>query len=610
MPKPSRPLALRVFVGALALAVVGGALPAAARVGVRAIALTEAPVCRGVALYPSPGTPTASPTTQISFRQLTPRQLRAARITVVGSVSGAHTGRLVADSDGQGASLYPSRPFTPGETVTVTINRPVCGAASDADRFTIASPPPAVATPVIPQGRSAPASKYQHYVSRPDLTPPTVAVTVHKPTAAGDLFVSPAGGPGAHGPMILAPDGSLVWFDPLPRSAGSAMDFREQTYHGQPVLTWWQGAIVGSGHGLGEDVIMNSHYRVIATVHAGNGYHADLHEFKLDARGHAWITAYNLVGIDLRASGGPEDGAVWDGIVQEIDVATGNVLVEWHSLQAVPIGATYESVKTATTSGLDYFHVNAIQPQAGGSVLISSRNTDAAYMVDEATGHLLWQLGGKHSTFTMGPLTFFRLQHDVRYQGQGLVTVFDDQDQAPGRLRARGLELRLNPATRTATLVHQYYPAPRLAVPSQGSLQPLANGDVLVGWGQVGSFTEYAPSGAIVFNAQLSLGFTYRAYRSTWSGQPTTRPALVVSRDRARRAVLHASWNGATAVARWVVLAGPSAARLRAVAAVARHGFETALTMTRPGPVYAVRAVSAAGAVLGTSPAASAGTAG
>src|SRR5204862_483340 len=74
---------------------------------------------------------------------------------------------------------------------------------------------------------------------------------------------------------------------------------------------------------------------------AGNGYAQDLHDFRLTSHGTALIDAYNLVRADLTAVGGPADGLVWDCVVQEIDIRTGLVLYEWHSLDHVPITDSY-----------------------------------------------------------------------------------------------------------------------------------------------------------------------------------------------------------------------------------------------------------------------------
>ncbi len=43
----------------------------------------------------------------------------------------------------------------------------------------------------------------------------------------------------------------------------------------------------------------------------------------------------------------------------------------------------------------DYFHINSIDVEQDGDLLVDSRNTWAAYDVDPKTGQVRWQLGGK-----------------------------------------------------------------------------------------------------------------------------------------------------------------------------------------------------------------------
>ena len=85
--------------------------------------------------------------------------------------------------------------------------------------------------------------------------------------------------------MIADQGGGLVWFHPLP-AGEDATNFQVQQYQGKPVLTWWQGRILEVGFGQGEDMLYDSSYRQIGTIHAGNGYHADLHEIRTDLRRH------------------------------------------------------------------------------------------------------------------------------------------------------------------------------------------------------------------------------------------------------------------------------------------------------------------------------------
>jgi hypothetical protein len=61
------------------------------------------------------------------------------------------------------------------------------------------------------------------------------------------------------------------------------------------------------------------------------------------------------------------------------------------------------------------------------------------------------------------------------------------------------------------------------------------------------------------------------------------------------------SWNGATQVASWRVLAGASAGALSPVGTVAKSGFQTTLTASSAGPYVAVQALNAAGPVIGSS---------
>ena len=208
---------------------------------------------------------------------------------VTGSRSGRHTGALRAHSDGMGASYVLAKPFQAGERVTVRSGLDISGVSHGDYGFTVArrpSPPATRPAELSNVGNGA----VQRFVTRPDLVPPAVDVTTHTPGAApGLVFVAPKGGHGQDGPMILDDAGHVVWFKPA-GNREEATDFRVQTYQGKPVLTWWQGRLVG-GEGRGEGVIYDEHYRPIRRVRAGNGFSADLHEFTLTPQGTALLSA-------------------------------------------------------------------------------------------------------------------------------------------------------------------------------------------------------------------------------------------------------------------------------------------------------------------------------
>jgi hypothetical protein len=396
----------------------------------------------------------------------------------------------------------------------------------------------------------------------------------------------------------------MVWFDPSP-TGSQAADLRIQQYLGHPVLTYWQGRIA-IGHGLGSGIIDDQSYHEIAHVNAGNGLAMDLHDFALEPGGVALITVYEPVYMDLKPFGGASNGVIDDCVVQEIDVRTGLVMFEWHALGHVSLSASYS--KPWPGPGLavwDWFHINSIDLEPSQNLLISSRSTWSVYDIGHTYGEVLWTLGGRHSSFALGPNVRFAWQHDATRLADGSIEIFDNEDTPKIGAQSRAIDVALNFATHTATLAHVYVdPGQVVLSPSQGDVQQLANTDRLVGWGQIGLVSEFSAQGALTFQLNLPAPVeSYRAYRYPWSAQPATPPAIAASRATGAAATaIAASWNGATGVVAWQVLAGASASALAAVGTpVASSGFETAISAATSAPYVAVQALGAGGAVLATS---------
>ena len=560
-----------------------------------------------VTISPLAGSRDASPQTQISFLGVPARDI--SRVSIVGSATGPHSGHLAAYSQGDGASFLPTRAFAEGERVTVRAQALIDGHERPLlDAFAIAHEDRITTTP-RPVVAGSPA-EVQSFHSRPELQPPVVSVTANSPAVApGDLFLTPYAGPGQAGPMILEADGTLVWFKGLPTHT-EATNLQVQEYEGKPVLTWWQGNITMHGFGLGEDVIADSTYTDIAHVHAGNGLQADLHEFLLTPQGTALITAYEPIYCDLASVDGPTEGAVTDSVFQEIDVKTGLVMFEWTSVDHVALAESYESATTTTTAyPFDFFHLNSIDVQRGGSLLISSRNTWTVYELNPASGQIVWRLGGKHSSFKGGAGTGTAWQHDPRELPDGAISIFDNGAAPKEHSQSRGIVISLEDPPGTATLLTRLTHTPALVAESQGDVQALANGDWFVGWGQEPYFSEFNAEGTMLFDAHLPAhDESYRAFRFPWTGTPAHAPAFAFAPGAAGAASeAYASWNGATGVASWSLLAGASASSLAVVAQVPRSGFETAIALPAgvSGPYLQVQALGSSGQVLGTSAAVS-----
>jgi hypothetical protein len=444
----------------------------------------------------------------------------------------------------------------------------------------------------------APSRPARHFKTRPDLRPVVFDVTRRVgDTAPGYLFLAPKKKVAQMGPLIVDNDGEVVWFHPT--KLGVA-DFRVQRYRGRPVLTWWQGRST-KGVGRGRYEIFDTSYRRIAELRAGHGLGGDEHEFLLTPQGTALITAYKEVPRDLSALGGPKQGSVLEGVVQELDVATGRVLFEWHSLDHIALTESYLP-KIAPNQPHDYFHINSVGPGRKGTLLVSARHTHAVYEISKRTGKVLWRLGGKRSDFAMGPGTRFHWQHDARLQPDGTLTIFDNEAAPALAKRSRVIVLRLDTTKMTARLVRAYVHPDGLLASSQGDAQFLPDGHVVVGWGAKPYVTEFSRSGGVVFDAHFNPGAdSYRAYRLPWVGRPTDRPAVAVRSADDGGLTVYASWNGATEVRKWRVLAGTDRAQLRPLVTAAKDGFETALVVKTKPRYLAVQALDAAGRVLGTS---------
>ncbi len=553
-----------------------------------------------VTVSPLPGTPTALPGTQISFLGAPAEALSA--ISVVGSASGRHRGRLRSYSSAAGASFLPSKPFTPGERVTVhaRVTTSKRKHSTLSSTFTIARPG-IVSQAEFPPTPGTPAD-VQSFRSRPDLHPGTV--TVHHPAGAssapGYLFAAPFLGPGQYGPMIFDNSGSLVWFRPLPAGQDAA-GLRTQLYRGKNDLTWWQGRTLQFGYGLGVDVIANANYKTVAVVKAGNGLQADEHEFLLTPQGSAYVLAYSPVQTSLAGAGGPASGLALDGVIQQIDIHTGLVMWEWHSLGHVDLSESYSKVPGLATNPYDYFHINSLTTDPHGNILISARNTSALYQINAHSGAVSWRLGGKRSTFALGPGVAFAFQHNALWLAKDEISLFDDEGAPPVKPPSRGEIIKLDLKAKAATLAAQLVRSPGpLITNSQGNTQSLPGGGWIVGWGGLPNLTEFNAHGEVIYDAQLPAGEnSYRVYREPWSAQPTEAPAIAAKTTGAATAV-YASWNGATTVASWQLLSGASATHLNPVSTTPKGGFETVIPATA-APFLQVRALSASGKVLGTS---------
>jgi hypothetical protein len=467
-----------------------------------------------------------------------------------------------------------------------------------------------------PIGRYTTKGTYR-FVSAPSLHPPRIRSLKGAPArqlAPGYIFTAnfyDLNEPpiiGQSGPLILDRRLQPVWYQPVPEKLVAA-NLSLQHYEGKPALAWWQGVVTNTGATeSGEDVVVDQHYRPVARLKGKDGWVLTLHEFLIKGD-HAWVTADKNVPMNLSRYGGAYNGALIDSAVQEYDLKTGTLERSWDALEHIPLSQSRASLPT---NGFpwDAYHVNSIDLSADGrSFLVSMRDTWAAYLVDVASGKIEWTLGGRESSFKLGPGAGFEWQHDVRLQTGSTVSLYDDhccQLTGGGTYvnptgPSRGLVLKLDQQARTATLAGQYGEKGGFHSDFMGNTQPLPNGDVFVGWGSEPYFSEYDRSGKLLFEGELpGPNLSYRATLERWAGLPLSPPVGAV-RQTDGRTTVYASWNGATGVASWRVLAASSAGRPTVVATRAEFGFETAIVVPASYKSFKVQALNAAGRVIGVS---------
>ncbi len=438
------------------------------------------------------------------------------------------------------------------------------------------------------------------FLSRPDLRPPVI--TIGRPArgaAEGHLFIAPSSGPGQRGVLIFDNAGEPLWFHP---TRVTATAFRAQVWKGKPVLTWWEGTYSQEGLGRGVYVMLDDSYRQIARIRAGGYRDGDLHEFKLTRAGTALVTKNEPVQRDLTAFGGGPSGLAWGGVVQEIALPSGRVLSEWRSLDHIGLDEAYSRPHENT---FDYFHINSVDEDTDGHLIVSARNTWGVYKVHRRTGEVIWRLGGRKSDFRMGKGTVTAWQHDARsHEGGRLISIFDNGAAPQVQTQSRAILVRLDMERMTATLERAYRHRPRRIVSKfMGNAQVLPDGGVVTGWGSEPFVTEFAPDGTIRFEAVMPPGGqNYRAFRLPWKGTPAVPPRLARGLARGQRGI-HVSWNGATEVASWQLRYGRSAGALEGGPVVPRTGFETFLGPRPAGATWAsVVARDRAGKPIGNTP--------
>ena len=282
--------------------------------------------------------------------------------------------------------------------------------------------------------------------------------------------------------------------------------------------------------------IVDTTLKIVEALEQKRGYLATQHDFHVLPNGNRVILGAEDVTLNLRdvvPNGHPAANVV-QAVVQEIDV-NGNVLVQWKSLDHLPITLSYEDL---TAPAIRYVHNNSLWIDKDGNWLLSMRHHSSIVKVNRLTGEVMWILGGKANQFTFigdheehAP-TYFSYQHDIRRLPNGNISMFDNGTQHSPQY-SRAVEYEIDEVNKTCKLVWEYRHAPDIYVGLQGGVQTLPDGHRLIGWGSAANegapgVTEVDSTGAVVFEAYYPKQmFVYRATKHPF--WPPGRPSATIT---------------------------------------------------------------------------------
>jgi Arylsulfotransferase (ASST) len=514
---------------------------------------------------------------------LNDQNLAQVNFGVQGAKSGAHTGQVILADDHKTVIFKPGQPFTPGEQVKVNIS----GLDLDAQHnyrpltytFNVAAnqqPGSVGNSNSVPS--SPPKSAFPDFLTVPQDIPQYVVTGTVTNTIEGDIFVAPfywtKSTVGSY-LLILNGQGQLVYYQSV-ADALSAFDFKVQpngllSYFDQKNTTFY---------------VMDSHYQVVNTYQAGNGYTADLHDLQLLPDGNALLMAYDAETIDMSkvVKTGKPDATVTGLIIQELDPSK-NVIFEWRSWDHF---AFTDSTSSLTDQKIDLVHGNALALANDGNLLLSSRNQSEITKINLQTGDIIWRFGGKASQFTLANGQPFAYQHDVRQLPNGDITVFDNQGTQDNPAASHAIEYQIDEKNKTATQVWEFTHTPPVFATFMGDTQRLSDGNTFLDWGAPSTadgynwmtMSEVSSDGRNLFDLAFVQPYvSYRAFLFPWQGSPNTLPALAFKAD-ASGITLGYSWNGATEVASYRLYGGNSPQSLSQIEEQAKTDFETQSHLT------------------------------
>ena len=476
---------------------------------------------------PLPNSKMVSPENNVIIRshtKLSRQQIQNNFISISGSKSGNHEGKLILSDDNKTLIFKPLNNFELGESVTVKLNK---GSLSEngnklREFLYIFKTAPYLSKEKnfrieesfqnLKPKKSTSLNK-KSFKNSSEALPigfPTINLISSGNSDEGKFFISPFNAPMSNNNYLIILDNN-----------GFPIFFRKMDYRCHDFKVQNNGELTYYDEGAFKFYALNNSFSLIDSFKCGNGYQTDVHELDILPNGHALLLALDIqpYRMDTIVTGGNPNATVMGMIIQELDNDK-NVVFEWRSWDHYKITDAMPDINL-TAKNIDYVHGNALELDNDGNILFSARHMDEVTKIDRTTGDIIWRLGGKNNEFNFVNDEYkFSHQHDVRRLPNGDLTVFDN-----GNLHSppfsRAVEYKIDDSLKTATLTWEYRNDPDFYSAAMGCNRLLPNGNRVIGWGFKGSgsadITEIDADNNIVFEASLpDTMYSYRAFKFPW----------------------------------------------------------------------------------------------
>lgn len=208
--------------------------------------------------------------------------------------------------------------------------------------------------------------------------------------------------------------------------------------------------------------------------------------------------------------GGEERSILGDALV--LVSPDGGQRTLWSTFDATSPQAHHRHNEITLPSGLsgeDWSHATGLEwVESSGMFIVTSGGLSCAFAVDGGTGETLWTLGGDGQDWHVeGTSPLLEFPHSVQWLGDHRLLIFDNTMDYSDCSRA--VEIQLDPASGTASVVASMTTDDCLHNYHLGSAYRTEEGGTLISWSSLGLLELRRPDNEPALTASLGLNYIF-----------------------------------------------------------------------------------------------------